>query len=535
MAGIVAALALRLLFFACFPALTDDSRSYADIATNWLKHGIYGQTQGTEVVPTDTRLPGYPGFLAVIFFFFGAGNFRAVMLMQILVDVGTCLIIADIALRVASERAARIAFVLAALCPFLANYSAAELTETLEIFFTALALDCAVAALNRMGGSFSGASHAAFEARPSRAWTGHPQTSIKLWCATGAAIAVCILLRPDGGILLATVALYLAGLALKAWLPNTRLPNTLFPNTQNCHPEQSEGPVSWQARARATQATYSLLLAGTLVAAFALAPLVPWTIRNFHTLHHFQPLAPRYANESDETTPRGFNRWVSTWLVDYVSVEEIYWNVPGARIDPQKLPSRALDNDNADEANANEKDATLALIADYNQDQDLTPELDERFGQLAASRIRAHPLRCYIALPLLRVADMWLRPRTELLPADPRWWEFNDDPEHSITAVGFGLLNLAYVGAALLAVVRRNPRTASRESGIRGSSLCSICPGPRWSGLLLGFVLLRSAFLLTLENPEPRYTLECFPVVIVCAAAFLATEQRKQSDSRYES
>jgi hypothetical protein len=518
LAAVVAAFALRLLFFACFPALTDDSRSYADIATNWLNHGIYGQTQGTEIVPTDTRLPGYPAFLAVIFFFFGTGNFRAVMLVQILVDVGACLIIADLALRVASERAARIAFVLAALCPFLANYSAAELTETLEIFFTALALDCAIAALNRIGA-------------PSR--TTQPiaidQTSIKLWSATGAAIAACILLRPDGGILLAAVALYLAYLALKEWLPNTK----------NCHPERpgppagricregwgSEGLASWQASARAKHATYSLLLAASIVAVFALAPLVPWTIRNFHTLHHFQPLAPRYGNESDETAPRGFNRWVSTWIVDYVSVEEIYWNVPGAKIDPEKLPSRALDNadlDNADKENANEKDATLALIADYNQDQDLTPELDERFGQLASSRIRAHPLRSCIVLPLLRVADMWLRPRTELLPPDPRWWEFNDDPEHSITAIEFGLLNLAYVGAALFAVIRSSPRTASRKPGIPGPSLCSICPGLRWSGLLLGFVLLRSAFLLTLENPEPRYTLECYPVVIVCAAAYLS-------------
>jgi hypothetical protein len=133
----------------------------------------------------------------------------------------------------------------------------------------------------------------------------------------------------------------------------------------------------------------------------------------------------------------------------------------------------------------------------------MTPELDARLGGIAADRIRAHPVRYYIVLPLLRIADMWLRPRTEILPPDPRWWEFNDDPKQLVIAVGFGLLNLAYLTAALCALVRR-------RSGIR------------WAGLLISFVLLRSAFLGTLENPEPRYTLECYPVVIVLASAFLA-------------
>jgi len=32
-------------------------------------------------------------------------------------------------------------------------------------------------------------------------------------------------------------------------------------------------------------------------------------------------------------------------------------------------------------------------------------------------------------------------------------------------------------------------------------------------------VMLRSLFLGTLENPEPRYTLECYPALIVFAAA----------------
>jgi hypothetical protein len=38
-------------------------------------------------------------------------------------------------------------------------------------------------------------------------------------------------------------------------------------------------------------------------------------------------------------------------------------------------------------------------------------------------------------------------------------------------------------------------------------------------GLLVLFFAMRSLFLGTLENPEPRYTLECYPVVIVAAAA----------------
>ena len=98
-------------------------------------------------MPTLSRLPGYPAFLAAIFALFGWSNFRAVLLIQVLFDLGTCFLIADLARRLFSDRAAKAAFMLAAICPFLANYSAAALTETLEIFFTALALDFAVCGL----------------------------------------------------------------------------------------------------------------------------------------------------------------------------------------------------------------------------------------------------------------------------------------------------------------------------------------------------------------------------------------------------
>src|SRR5260370_42293137 len=89
---------------------------------------------------TLALLPGDLSFLAVIFALFGIGNFRAVLLVQVLFDLKPCFLIADLALRLFSERAAQTAFLLAALCPFLANYAAAALTQPLEIFFTTLAL-----------------------------------------------------------------------------------------------------------------------------------------------------------------------------------------------------------------------------------------------------------------------------------------------------------------------------------------------------------------------------------------------------------
>ena len=81
--------------------------------------------------------------------------------------------------------------------------------------------------------------------------------------------------------------------------------------------------------------------AGLVLGVVSLAPLVPWAWRNLQTLHRFQPLAPRYANEEDEFVPAGFNRWVKTWMADYASVEEIYWPVPGDTVDAEQASQLA--------------------------------------------------------------------------------------------------------------------------------------------------------------------------------------------------
>jgi 4-amino-4-deoxy-L-arabinose transferase-like glycosyltransferase len=438
------ALAFRLLLVVYFPGVVDDSRLYANIAENWLQHGVYGVTNSGVIMPTLSRLPGYPAFLAIIFWLFGDENYRGVLLVQVLFDLATCFLIADMARRLFGGRAAQAAFLLAAICPFLANYAAAALTETLEIFFTALALDLALAGL-RVGETTFNTAH-----RP------------MLWLGCGLAVGAAILLRPDGGILLAAIGGYLLWLLARS--------------------------LNRASGTGLTGSPRAILWAGVLLAIGATAPLIPWTLRNFHTMHRFEPLAPRYANDSDELVMTGFNRWVKTWTADYVSVQEIYWNVPGEEMDVARLPRRAFDS-------ARQRQQTSELFADYNRDHDMTPELDARFATLAAERVHASRIRYYVWLPALRIADMWLRPRTELFPSDPRWWEFNDDARWLALSLGFGVINLVYVALAAGGLLR------SREFfGI---------------GLFVLFLVVRSAFLGSLENPEPRYTLECYPVIIV--------------------
>ena len=439
-----AALLLRLIFVIRFPGVVNDSFVYGDIAKNWLEHGIYGLSGTQEISPTYIRLPGYPAFLALVFAIFGMEHYRAVLGVQVVVDLMTCFISASIARRQLGPGPAKTAFVLAALCPFLADYSAAALTETLEVFATATAFYCALRALE--------------------------QESFGHWVGCGLASGAATLLRPDGALVPISIASYLT-------LRAVARRRAAAPGIPRRH----------------------LVQAALVVAGVSMLPLVPWTVRNWRIFHQFQPLAPRYANEEGEFIPAGFNRWVKTWIADYVSVEEIYWQEPGNTIDAHQLPRRAFDT-------VDEQRQTFDLISDYNRMLRVAPELDGRFETLAADRIRRHPFRYYFGLSMLRITDMWLRPRTEILPADSRWWEFDDEPRWSVLAVAFGVINLGYVLSAAAGAL--------------------LCRKLRFTALLLLFIALRSAFLGSLENPEPRYTLEMYPVVTILAGAALVRRRK---------
>jgi hypothetical protein len=130
----------------------------------------------------------------------------------------------------------------------------------------------------------------------------------------------------------------------------------------------------------------------------------------------------------------------------------------------------------------------------------VTTEIDRKFGDLARERIGRHPIRYYFVLPFMRIADMWFRPRIEMLPLERRWWEW-EEPNESWIAVAMGSLNLLFVFA-----------------GIAGAWLCRRSPAAL---MLIAFVIARSLFLGSLENPEPRYTLQMFPAVLAFAGIAL--------------
>jgi 4-amino-4-deoxy-L-arabinose transferase-like glycosyltransferase len=322
------------------------------------------------------------------------------------------------------------------------NYVATPLTECLEIFFTAAVIECAIIALE----------------------TRH----LRWWALCGVACAGAILLRPDGGLLMGSIGLMLLLFIIRR-----------------------------PARRR------ELITATLLLGAVSLAPLVPWTIRNWRVLHVFQPLVTVAATDPGEYVAVGWGRWYSTWLIDYANTEDIGFKVPGEHVDFNDIPSRAYTSES-------QRALVHSLIDQYNENLDITPEMDRQFGAIAAENIRLHPIRYHLLLPAARVLDMWFRPRSEMVPLDSHFWEIAKDPHDAWCSIALGLINLGYVAAALAGAWLLRRRV-------------------RYLALLLTYPVVRSLFLATTGASEDRYTMECFPFVIVLAGGFLGWWQsRKQ-------
>ena len=162
-----------------------------------------------------------------------------------------------------------------------------------------------------------------------------------------------------------------------------------------------------------------------------------------------------------------------------------------------------------------EKERVAGILEPYNNDLTLTADEDEAFARLARERTARHPLRTYVWLPMARAVTMWFTPRIELIPVSgtvfPLVQSWNDDKVDQSVTVGFFLLNIAYVALAIVGALRLWRRSAAVRPAL---------------GVLILFVVLRTAFLTTIETPEPRYVLMCFPVVLALAAQAFASASK---------
>jgi hypothetical protein len=456
-------LLLRLFFLFRLPSAAGDTPLYENLASNWLHHRIYGIPVAGVLTPLDIRMPGYPAYLALIQAITGrsaeASRFW-VMLGQVFLDLAAVLLIAEIAARCSgraenTSRVFRTALWLAALCPFTANYAAAALTETLAIFTTTLVFVFLIPMVNPE----------------------HPMGDLLKWgrfprrgeytknaVFAGICTGLGTLFRPE------TPLILMSSLPVVFW-------------------------VAW----RRSQPGKGLR-AAVLSLAACLFMLLPWTIRNAVTLQEFQPLTPRYSTMPGELVPAGFMNWERTWLYRFREVFLVSWKLNDDTIQIDDIPARAFDS-------PEERQHVAAILERYNNDSNLTPQEDQQFAEIAQARTARRPLRTYLCVPLQRIVTLWFTPRVEQLPVSgsvfPLAEMWDTDRQDMVVTVGLFFLNIFYVLLALWGA----------------ASLWSKSPETRAAvALLVLFVVLRTAFLTTVETPEPRYVLVCFPAVIALAA-----------------
>ncbi len=466
-------LCLRLFFVLKFPAGSGDTALYEQIATNWLKHGIYAMDVAGTLTPVDLRMPGYPAFLAIIYALAGKTGDAArlwVMFAQIAVDLLSCVATGALATLLLTgdespstiKRLFSAGLWLAALCPFTANYTAVPLTEVFATLLTVVALILLVLLQKSFGGySVSGPE---LRMRLTSFLSRHFLTILSI--VAGFVVGLATLFRPESPlILIAAWLVFAAFLSLR---------------------------LEWRR--------FWLIL--PMGIAWAL-PLLPWAARNAVTLHEVQFLAPRNSNLPGELVPYGFMAWEKTWLYRVRDCYLVPWKLNDDVINLEEIPANAFDT-------PEEKERVAAILDQYNDDFFLTPNEDAAFAKLAKERTSRHPLRTYLWLPVKRAVRIWFTPRIELLPVSghvfPLAYMWEEDPVDQRVTSGLFLLNIVYIAlgvwGAFLLWQQRFARPAV--------------------ALMIVFILLRTVFLTTLETPEPRYVLVCFPALLALAAQVFA-------------
>jgi hypothetical protein len=455
---------------------------YIQFARTLADNHVYGFWLNGQLIPTDLRMPGYPAFLAGVGILFGR-SIRAIELSQAALDVLTCILTATLAATLAPSvarwRVWVVAIWLAATCPFVANYSAVVLTETLATLLATAAITCFAVGLRQ---------------EITRLAVRDEQRHLTPFgfALMGAFLTgLATLVRPEMPLLLGVAAIVYAIHSVRLLRPQK-----------------------------------TILLAAAMATIF-LIPVLPWAARNFMTMKKVEFIAPRYVNLPGEYAPVGFYAWTQTWLERYRDVYFTVWKI-GETDQPliaDELPSTAFDS-------REEKARIADLFAEYNNSPDLeiTPEVDAKFAEIARERTHRHPLRTYLQVPFERALTIWFTPRTELLPIDGKFWpireQWQDSHADLLVTGSFGLLGYLYVVLAAGGIW-----TAWNARAGLGATAFALGPNLWGIALLLVYFLLRTAFLTTVEAPEPRYVVSCYPGILAFVALLTVRNTKRAETS----
>lgn len=231
-----------------------------------------------------------------------------------------------------------------------------------------------------------------------------------------------------------------------------------------------------------------------LFGAVALLVFSPWPLRNVMQFGAPHIEGTEWLSQRGDPLPSGAIRWMRTWCTNGPNENALPDRIVFGQPFRSDTPGVILPQMYDDEAERK----TLVAIVDEVGQRGLTLDINDRFVALAKMRERAHPLRTFVRLPLVRLGSLLAPPpysvvRWAHIPTQ-RYWQY---------PVYYTLVYLlALIGS--VALWRRDERRI----------------------LVLLWTAIATRFALhTFAVPHqvgPRFVVECYPLLVAIGAIGVA-------------
>jgi len=274
-------------------------------------------------------------------------------------------------------------------------------------------------------------------------------------CVGGALVGLTILIRPDAFLL--GLAFVVPWLALRGW------------------------------RRRASTAAIAL--------AACLVVFSPWPIRNQLRFGDPHPWGTNWTDPSNgDPFPTGIREWMRTWIDGlHEGWLHLRLTLRLPIVPDRDLHVRAYDT-------PAEKAEVSALLLRWNR-EGVSPAVDQGFRDLAWKRLREHPIRTAIWLPIRRAATWW-------------WW-FTPPEEQP--------LNAWFLGQPQGRWIFEGFSHTYAILGLLGWLLLARRRETRALAAFLGIALLVRSVAMSVLSPDgcQRYLSPVYPLLLWCVATFL--------------